>query len=113
VTYAAKITKAEARIDWRLSASDIERRVRAFNPQPIAETVLAESRLRIFAGRVYEGSDNPAAAPGSVIAVHAAGPVVQCGEGALILSQVQRPGRKVVRGSEFAAGADLLGRLLG
>jgi methionyl-tRNA formyltransferase len=113
VTYAAKITKAEARIDWRLSVSDIERRVRAFNPQPIAETVLAESRLRIFAGRVYEGPDNPAAAPGSIIAVHGEGPVVQCGEGALILSEVQRPGRKVVRGREFAAGADLVGHLFG
>jgi methionyl-tRNA formyltransferase len=110
-TYAAKITKAEARIDWHLSASDIERRVRAFNPQPIAETGLGESRLRIFATQIYEGPDDPAAAPGTVIAVHGDGAVVQCGEGALTLTQVQRPGRRVVAGREFAAEGELVGRL--
>ena len=110
-TYAAKITKAEARIDWRLSAADIERRVRAFNPQPVAETALGESRLRIFGAQLYEGSDDPAAAPGTVIAVHDAGPLVQCGDGALLLTQVQRPGRRIVTGREYAAGASLAGRL--
>jgi methionyl-tRNA formyltransferase len=111
VSYAAKITKAEARIDWHLAASDIERRVRAFNPQPIAETALDESRLRIFAAQIYEDPDDPAAAPGTIIAVKADGAVVQCGEGALTLTRVQRPGRGVVTGREFAAGGELVGRL--
>ena len=48
-TYAAKIDKAEGRIDWRRDALDIERQVRAFNPWPVAETTLEGEQLRIFA----------------------------------------------------------------
>jgi methionyl-tRNA formyltransferase len=112
VTYAAKITKAEARIDWHLGATDLERRVRAFNPQPGAETTWGAERLRIFEARLEEGRDDPAASPGRVIAVGEHGPVIQCGAGALALTQVQRPGRRVITGREFAAGSALLGQLL-
>jgi methionyl-tRNA formyltransferase len=112
VTYAAKITKAEARIDWHLGAADIERRVRAFNPQPIAETALGEERLRIFEARIEAGDGDPAAAPGRVIAAGDRGPIIQCGAGALALTRLQRPGRRVVAGREFAAGSDLLGQQL-
>jgi len=112
ITYAAKITKTEARIDWHLGAPDIERRVRAFNPQPIAETAFGEERLRIFEARLEEGRGDPAASPGRIIAVGERGPVIQCGAGALTLTQVQRPGRRVVTGREFAAGNELLGQLL-
>lgn len=112
VTYAAKITKAEARIDWHLGATDLERRVRAFNPQPVAETAWGAERLRIFEARLEEGRDDPAASPGRVIAVGEHGPVIQCGAGALALTQVQRPGRRVITGREFAAGSALLGQLL-
>ena len=51
VTYAAKIEKSEARIDWSAAASAIERQVRAFNPWPVAETTLAGEQLRIHAAR--------------------------------------------------------------
>jgi methionyl-tRNA formyltransferase len=112
VTYAAKVSKAEARIDWHLDAGDLARRVRAFNPQPGAETALGEERLRVFAAEVQAGPGDAAESPGRVIGLTDRGPVVQCGAGALVLTQVQRPGRRIVTGREFAAGSALVGCLL-
>jgi methionyl-tRNA formyltransferase len=86
-TYAARIEKAEARIDFGRNALEIEHQVRAFNPEPVAETRLDGEQLRIFAARALdEYGGDPAAKntdPGTIIAVQDGSMVVQCGRGCL------------------------------
>ena len=130
-TYAPKIAKVEARIDWTRDAQQIERQVRAFNPWPIAETRLEGEQLRIFAARAAgsaaglsvpardgsdaneESKDLKSADPGSIVAVHDGAMFVQCGGGCLAVTQVQRPGRRAVSVRDFAHGLSLVGRKLG
>ena len=115
VSYAAKIAKSEAVIDWRRSAVEIDRQVRAFNPWPVAETRFEEEPLRILAVRLPVGAAAgvPGAAPGTLVALLDEALVVQCGTGNLALTQVQRPGRRAVTAREFAGGRALLGQRLG
>ena len=98
-THAPKIAKAEALIDWRLHAQQIERQVRAFNPFPVAETRLDGEQLRIFAARAER--EPGAAAPGAVVALRPDALVVRCGEGSLAVTQMQRPGRRPVSARDF------------
>ena len=92
VTYAHKIAKSEAAIDWRLPADVVERRVRAFDPFPGATFQAHGDTVKLWRAQV-ERLD-VAAAPGTVIAVDAQQLVVACGDGALALLDVQRPGGK-------------------
>ncbi|HEV6965754.1 methionyl-tRNA formyltransferase [Roseateles sp.] len=87
VTYAHKIDKAEAAIDWRRPAAEIERRLRAFDPFPGGVATLAGEAVKVWRGEVVAGQGEP----GEVIAP---GPVVACGEGALRLTELQRAGGK-------------------
>jgi len=105
VSYAPKIHKSEALIDWTGSAQAIEQRVRAFNPWPIAEARLHGEQLRIFRARLAPlPADAPAnATPGTVVAVHADALIVACGRGALALLELQRPGRNRVSARELAS----------
>jgi len=90
-TYAAKIAKHEAVIDWRKDAVDIERLVRAFNPAPVAFTTVAGERLRVWAARARaEVTHLP---PGTVIAFGATGLSVACGRGILDITELQFAGR--------------------
>jgi methionyl-tRNA formyltransferase len=111
VSYAAKIQKSEARIDWGRPAEEIERQVRAFNPWPIAETRFKGEQLRIFAAQIAAGAGQ--AGPGTVVEVASGSIVVQCGRGRLGLLQVQRPGRKVVAATDLIHSVPLLGERLG
>jgi len=111
VTYAAKIDKSEALIDWTRPAEDIARQIRAFNPIPVAETRAQAEQLRIFAARVEPGSQ--AAPPGTVLEVAADSVLVQCGHDRLALLAVQRPGRRVVGAGELARSLPLVGQRLG
>lgn len=120
VTYAAKIDKAEALIDWRREAVEIERKVRAFNPWPVAETRLDGEQLRIYGARVIDerGSFGPdgalhATEPGTITAVRGDSIVVACGRGSLALTELQRPGRKPVAARDLINTLDLTGRRLG
>jgi methionyl-tRNA formyltransferase len=113
VSYAAKINKSEAAIDWQRSAIEIDRQVRAFNPWPIAETRFEQSQLRILAARIEQGVGVPAATPGTMVAVREDAIVVQCGAGRLALTRVQRPGRRAVVARDFAGSRALLGQRLG
>jgi methionyl-tRNA formyltransferase len=90
VTYAHKIEKAEAAIDWRLPAAQIERRVRAFDPFPGAHFTLGDEAVKLWAADVAAASG----APGTVLHANGEHLVVACGEQALALKTVQRPGGK-------------------
>ncbi|MEY8875929.1 MAG: methionyl-tRNA formyltransferase [Leptothrix sp. (in: b-proteobacteria)] len=97
VTYAHKIDKAEAAIDWRLPAAVIERRVRAFDPFPGAHASWGAEAVKVWSARVVESplsGAGAAAQPGEVLEATADRLVVACGEQALAIEQVQRPGGK-------------------
>jgi methionyl-tRNA formyltransferase len=100
VTYAAKIEKRESRIDWRRSAAEIERQVRAFDPSPGAMARLREMELKIWRARLVAGDG----APGEVVRSDPDGPVVGCGEGALRLEELQRAGGKRLPAGVFQRG---------
>jgi methionyl-tRNA formyltransferase len=105
VTYAHKIEKHEAAIDWTNPAALIARRVRAFNPFPGAVAVLAEETLKIWSARALPGTAG--AAPGTVLAVHADAVDVATGDGIVQLLQVQRAGGKRLAVADFLRGFDL------
>ena len=116
VTYAGKIEKAEARIDWARPAGQIERQVRAFNPWPVAETRLDGAQLRIYSARTspIPGEDGAKSAePGTILRVGDDFFAVRCGEGVLEVTQVQQPGRKPVGARDFSHARALQGRRLG
>ncbi|MDH5338375.1 MAG: methionyl-tRNA formyltransferase [Rubrivivax sp.] len=87
-TYALKVDKAEAAIDWRRPAAEIERRVRAFDPFPGAHFGLAGQRVKLWQARLAAGEG----VPGAVLPSPAGECVVACGQGALALQTVQRAG---------------------
>ncbi len=92
VTFAHKIAKAEANIDWTQPAAQIERRLRAFDPFPGACTQIGDEIVKIWRAERVDRQG----APGTVLAVDDAGPVLACGEQALRLLELQRPGGKRV-----------------
>lgn len=100
-TYATKIAKSEARIDWSGSAAAVERQVRAFNPAPGAQTRLGSETLKVWEASPVPGTGKP----GEVIAAAGGRLVVACGEGALSLARVQRPGGKALATADFLRGA--------
>jgi methionyl-tRNA formyltransferase len=100
VSYARKIDKSEASIDWRRPAMDLERQVRAFESWPVAETRLAGEQLRIYRARATEAE--PVGAPGELIERGDAGLLVRCGRGSLLLQELQRPGGRRVSAAQFA-----------
>jgi methionyl-tRNA formyltransferase len=114
VSYASKLTKAEAAIDWNQSAERIERQVRAFNPRPIAESRLGPEVLRIFSAHALPEAPSTQMPPGTVLEVRPDAVVVACGAGQLAVTALQRPGRAVVSARDFAnAHRSLPGRPLG
>jgi methionyl-tRNA formyltransferase len=114
VTYAAKIDKSEATVDWRRSAEEIERQVRAFNPWPIAETRLDGEQLRIHrASANVNVIGTICAEPGTIVDVRDDFVLVACGRGHLALKELQRPGRRPVAARDLANTLKLTGRRLG
>jgi len=114
VTYAAKIDKSEATIDWRRGAEEIERQVRAFNPWPIAETRLDGEQLRIHrASANVNVIGTISAEPGTIVDVRDDFVLVACGRGHLALKELQRPGRRPVAARDLANTLELTGRRLG
>jgi methionyl-tRNA formyltransferase len=100
VTYARKIEKAESALDWRLPAAELERRVRAFDPFPGTAATLRDTAVKIWAARTVAESG----APGAVLAAGPDGIVVGCGEGALRLTELQKPGGKRLPAADFLRG---------
>ncbi len=99
VTYAHKLDKAEARLDWSADALSLERTVRAFNPWPIAEAQLAGERVRIHGAVALP--DNQGQAPGTLLAASRDGIDIACGQGALRLRVLQREGGKAITAADY------------
>jgi len=108
-TYANKLRKDEARIDWTLPAAHIDRQVRAFDPWPVAHTTLDGQTLRIWRARPAPGT----AEPGIIVAAGRDGITVGTGEGLLVLEEVQLPGKRRMAARDLANARDLTGRRLG
>ncbi len=99
ISYARKLRKSEAGLDWNRSAEELARQVRAFNPWPVCEAVIAADRLRIWRAVAI-----PAAAtesPGQILAANAQGIDVSTGSGALRLLEVQRAGGRPLAVGDF------------
>ena len=99
VEYAHKLDKAEARLDFTQSAIVLERKVRAFDPWPVAEADIAGERLRIWSARAVEGVAG--AEPGRILAASREGIDVACAEGALRLTAVQRAGGRRIGAADY------------
>lgn len=114
-TYAPKIDKRDAAIDWTLSAAEIARRVRAYNPFPGAFTRCAgqlagdPDRVKVWRATPATGAGEP----GEVLRFDGDGFLVACGEGALRLEELQLPGKRRAPAREFIGQIDLSGRRLG
>jgi methionyl-tRNA formyltransferase len=117
VTYARRIEKAEARIDWTQDAIRIGRQVRAFNPQPVAEARLEGEQLRILSAYAVDANEQESASksgdPGLISDVVDGKMIVECGRGQLAVTEVQRPGRRPVSVRDLAHSLPLKGRRLG
>jgi methionyl-tRNA formyltransferase len=111
VTYASKIRKDEAAIDWSHSAAEIDRQIRAFDPWPVAETRWNGQQLRVWQGMPIDAS--AVRSPGKVLATGAAGIDVGTGDGVLRLTRVQSAGRKAMSAAEFLKAHRLDGAVLG
>jgi methionyl-tRNA formyltransferase len=125
VTYAQKISKAEAEIDWREDAAEVLRKVRAFNPAPVAQTHWGSRPVRLWeaelaaattpragverAGAMHEGAACAGAPPGTVVDAGPRGIDVACGRGALRVTRLQLPGRKPVAAADILNSERLAG----
>lgn len=103
-TYAPKLEKKEAEIDWRLSAENINRVVRAFNPRPGAYSRVSGNSMKIWQARVTVGTIGQ---PGEIIATGRDGIVVACGKGSLVLEILQKSDGKKMSAAEFLSGHSL------
>jgi methionyl-tRNA formyltransferase len=109
VTYAHKIDKAEAALDWALSAEVLARRIRAFDPFP-GMTVPLATAAGVETLKIWQAGAEPAAQaadPGTVLSADATGVRVACGEGHLCLTQLQRPGGKRLGAADFLRGCPM------
>jgi methionyl-tRNA formyltransferase len=99
-SYAPKIRKDEAQIDWREDALGVERRVRAFNPTPGAGATLHGAQLKLWTCSVAPGEGEP----GEVLSASAKGLLVACGNAAVLVTELQRAGGKRLGASDFLRG---------
>ncbi len=113
VTYAHKLSKDEAWIDWTQPAAAIARQIRAFDPWPIAQTQLDDTVIRIWSAHTVEGAPSRRDLPGTITAADADGVLVVTGDGLLRITEVQRPGGRRISAREFASQRPLAGSRVG
>jgi methionyl-tRNA formyltransferase len=101
-TYASKIDKAEAWLDWTQPSDVLARRVRAFDPFPVASTLLNDTPLKLWRAAPARGSGN--VPPGTVLDASAEGVTIACGQGVLRVTELQRPGGRRMPARDFLAG---------
>ena len=104
VTYAHKIEKVEAALDWRQPAAMLERKIRALDPFPGAAGSVGGETLKLWGAAVLDEGIEMGAAPGTVLAVDDGGVDVACGQGVLRLTQLQRPGGRRLAVADFLHG---------
>jgi methionyl-tRNA formyltransferase len=109
-TYAGKISRQDARLDWQRPAEELHRQVRAYNPVPGAFFLLDDMPIKCWRAAVAAGAAG--SAPGEVLSAGRDGIVVACGSNALRLDRLQRPGKRPVNAGEFAGVVPLAGRRL-
>jgi methionyl-tRNA formyltransferase len=109
-SYAKKLDKAEANIDWTRPAARIARQVHAFNPWPVAQTRFEDAVLRIWNAKPVKGE---AGAPGMVMAANRSGIDVATGDGLLRVTRLQMPGKKPVSAADFINAYPIQGVMLG
>ena len=118
-SYAGRISKADAVIDWSVAAVEIDRRVRAYRSWPVAETLLDGERMRCWAAvsaqvsATAEASKDAGVSPGRILGANATGIEVQTGNGILCLTEIQMPGRQRMPAAQFAHGHPIVGKTLG
>lgn len=100
-TYANKLTKSEAQLDWTKNAKHLERAVRGYNPFPVAFTKMHDTTIKIWQAAAY---DDIHGEPGTVIEIGKRGILVACGGGALGLEVLQRPNGKALSFNQFLQG---------
>lgn len=98
-SYAAKISKDEAALDWHRDAAELERLVRAFNPFPVCHTTVAGQRLRVWYARPETGTSGKD--PGHITRADDSGIAVQCGRGELVLTSLQLPGGRAMSAAQM------------
>jgi methionyl-tRNA formyltransferase len=103
VTYAEKIDKSEARVDWARPAIEVDRLIRGLSPFPGAKCDIAGEQVKLLASRVVDG----AGAPGQVLD----GLTIACGTGAVEILRAQRPGKRAMEAQDFLRGFDLPDRI--
>ena len=109
-SYARKLDKAEANIDWTRDAPSIERQIRAFNPWPVAQTRLDGDVLRLWLASALPGRGGP---PGAVLHAGRDGIDVATGSGLLRILRLQAPGKRPVEAADFINSRDLGGAVFG
>jgi methionyl-tRNA formyltransferase len=118
ITYAAKIGKSEALIDWHEDAGQVLRRIRAYNPTPVAETRLGGVQLRIWEAEPVAPAEvcepeaaalEPQARPGTVLRADPSGIVVACRQGQVRIVRLQLAGRKPLAARDFIQARPLAG----
>jgi methionyl-tRNA formyltransferase len=102
VTYAAKITKDEAQLNFKESAIALARKIRAFNPFPGAFGLFNDVPLKLWQAEIVPNPD--ATLPGEILSADAEGVVIACGSNALRVTQLQKPGGKRLPAREFLQG---------
>jgi methionyl-tRNA formyltransferase len=100
-TYAAKLTKGEAQLDWNQDVAQLERAVRGYFPFPVAQAFFGETPVKVLRASLGAGK---AAPPGTVIAVDREAILVACGNGTLALKVLQKPGGKALPAAQFVQG---------
>ena len=110
-TYASKLSKDEALIDWTRPAADLARKVRAFNPWPVAQTRWGDGVLRIWGARALAGGDTVSA--GQVLTASKSGIDVKTGDGILRITELQAPGKRPMTTAEFVNAHKVEGAAFG
>jgi len=106
VTYAHKLDKAEALLDWREPAAVLDRKIRAFNPWPVAEADIAGERVRIHAAEPVDAHGEQ----GTPVRASRSRLAIACGDGALAILKLQRAGGRVIDASDYVNGRPELKR---
>ena len=102
-SYAKKLSKEEAKIDWNLSAEQLERNIRAFNPWPVAFFTLNNTNIKVYSSKVVK-NENPSIAAGVIIQSDKQGVLVSTGNDCLLITELQLPGKKPMAAADVLNG---------